>query len=81
MAVEWSLVIRCKGPSLALVSLHGTQTELEPRAGIAIVWGDTVEYFGPKLGIEKEKKDSFASVADLKDNLKKLRRSSQEDLQ
>jgi len=71
----WNLVIRCAGPSLALVSVYGPQVELEARSQLALAWGDYVEYLGPKLGIEQAPKD-FASISDLKDSLKKSQHNS-----
>lgn len=82
-AAEWNLVLRCKGQSMGLVSLYGSQTAMETRARLALEWEDAVEYLGPRIGVVRERKDSFASVSDLKDNLKKLQRnpSTQEDFQ
>jgi hypothetical protein len=57
---------------------------MEARANLALVWGDAVEYIGPRLGVVREKKDTFASISDLKDNLKKRQRNgknTQEDFQ
>ena len=81
MSAEWNLIIRCKGPTLALVSVFGSQSAMETRANLALVWDDTVEYLGPRIGIIREKKDGFASISDLKDTLKRRRNSSQENLQ
>ena len=78
---EWNVIVRCKGNSLGLVSIYGSQSAMEARANLALVWDDTVEYLGPRIGIIREKKDSFASISDLKDNLKRRRNSSQENLQ
>jgi hypothetical protein len=77
MAIEWNVVIRCKGPSLAFVSLYGSQTAMELRAD-AIAEGELVEYLGPCLAREVK---NFASISDLKDNLKKLRRNDTQDFQ
>ena len=78
---EWNVIVRCKSNSLGLVSIYGSQSAMEARANLALVWDDTVEYLGPRIGIIREKKDGFASISDLKDTLKRRRNSSQENLQ
>ena len=80
-AAEWNVIVRCKGNSLGLVSIYGSQSAMEARANLALVWDDTVEYLGPRIGIIREKKDGFASISDLKDTLKRRRNSGQENLQ
>jgi hypothetical protein len=80
VTIEWNLIIRCQGATTTLVSLYGSQSAMEARANLALVWGDAVEYVGPKLGQVPEKKN-FASLSDLKDTLKRRRNSSQGNLQ
>ena len=88
MTPEWCLVVRCKGQSLGLVSIYGSQSAMEARANLALAWDDRVEYLGPRIDATSwlrrtQSKDSFASISDLKDTLKKRRSSSsnQEDFQ
>ena len=53
--MTWNLVIRCAGPSLALVSLYGTEQELVARSKLTLVWGDFIEYLGPRLETLKDR--------------------------
>ena len=85
-AAEWNIVVRCKGATSTLLSLYGSERDLVARSQLALSWGDTVEYLGPRIDATSwlrrtQSKDGFASISDLKDTLKRRRNSSQENLQ
>ena len=85
-AAEWNIVVRCKGATSTLLSLYGSEKDLVVRSQLALSWGDTVEYLGPRIDATSwlrrtQSKDGFASISDLKDTLKRRRNSSQENLQ
>ena len=82
-AAEWNVIVRCKGTTPTLLSLYGSEKDLVVRSQLALSWGDTVEYLGPRIDatswLRRIQKDSFASISDLKNTLKKSRHSNNQE--